>query len=51
VTAVQPSWAIRMKVQDIDGLTEGCRARFIEAFLSIMADRLAMLGNRLIARV
>ena len=51
VTALQPSWAIRMKVQDIDGLSEGCRARFIEAFLSIMADRLAMLGNRLIARV
>ena len=51
VTAVQPSWAIRMRVQDIDGLTEGCRGRFIEAFLAIMADRLAMLGNRLIARV
>jgi len=51
VTAVQPSWAIRMKVQDIDALSEACRARFIEAFLSIMADRLAMLGNRLIARV
>jgi serine/threonine protein kinase len=51
VTAVQPSWAIRMRVQDIDDLSEGCRARFIEAFLAIMADRLAMLGNRLIARV
>ena len=51
VTAVQPSWAIRMRVQDIDGPSEGCRARFIEAFLAIMADRLAMLGNRLIARV
>ena len=51
VTAVQPSWAIRMKVNDIDELSEGCRARFIEAFLAIMADRLAMLGNRLIARV
>jgi eukaryotic-like serine/threonine-protein kinase len=51
VTAVQPSWAIRMRVQDIDGLSEGCRARFIEAFLAIMAERLAMLGNRLIARV
>ncbi len=51
VTAVQPSWAIRMRVQDIDGLSEGCRARFIEAFLAIMADRLAMLGNRLVARV
>jgi len=51
VTAVQPSWAIRMRVQDIDSLSEGCRARFIEAFLAIMADRLAMLGNRLVARV
>ena len=51
VTAVQPSWAIRMRVQDIDDLSEACRARFIEAFLAIMADRLAMLGNRLIARV
>jgi serine/threonine protein kinase len=51
VTAVQPSWAIRMRVQDIDALSEGCRGRFIEAFLAIMADRLAMLGNRLIARV
>src|SRR5213083_397084 len=29
VTAVQPSWAIRMRVQDIDDLSEGCRARFI----------------------
>ena len=51
VTAVQPSWAIRMRVQDIDALSEGCRARFIEAFLAIMAERLAMLGSRLIARV
>ena len=51
VTAVQPSWAIRLRVADIDALTEGCRARFIEAFLSIMADRLSMLGNRLISRV
>jgi len=51
VTAVQPSWAVRLRVQDIDALSEGCRARFIEAFLAIMADRLAMLGNRLIARV
>ena len=51
VAAVQQSWAIRMRVQDIDALSEGCRGRFIEAFLAIMADRLAMLGNRLIARV
>jgi eukaryotic-like serine/threonine-protein kinase len=51
VTAVEQSWAMRLRVQDIDGLSEGCRARFIEAFLAIMAERLAMLGSRLISRV
>jgi len=49
VTAVEPSWAMRLRVQDIDTLSEPCRARFNEAFLSIMAERLAMLGGRLIA--
>ncbi len=49
VTAVEASWAMRLQVADIDGLSEGCRGRFNEAFLSIMADRLAMLGDRLIA--
>ncbi len=49
VTAVEPSWAMRVPVRDIDKLSEGCRGRFIEAFLAIMAERLAMLGNRLTA--
>ena len=49
VTAMEPSWAMRMKVDDIDALSESCRARFNEAFLSIMASRLAMLGGRLVA--
>ena len=49
VTAMEPSWAMRMRVQDIDSLSEHCRARFNEAFLSIMASRLAMLGGRLVA--
>jgi len=49
VTAMEPSWAMRMRVQDIDALSESCRARFNEAFLSIMAARLAMLGGRLVA--
>ena len=49
VTAVEPSWAMRLRVQDIDTLTESCRARFNEAFLAIMAERLTMLGGRLIA--
>jgi hypothetical protein len=33
----------------VDKLSEGCRARFNEAFLSIMAERLSMLGGRLVA--
>ena len=48
VTAVEPTWAMRMRVQDIDGLSDHCRARFNESFLVIMADRLAMLGGRLV---
>jgi len=49
VTAIEPSWAMRIKVDDIDALSESCRARFNEAFLAIMASRLAMLGGRLVA--
>jgi serine/threonine protein kinase len=49
VTAVEPSWAMRMRVEDVDKLSEGCRARFNEAFLAIMAERLSMLGGRLVA--
>jgi len=49
VTALEPTWAMRMRVQDIDNLSESCRARFNEAFLAIMAERLAMLGGRLVA--
>jgi len=49
VTAVEPSWALSLRVADIDGFSEPCRARFTEAFLSIMADRISMLGGRLLA--
>jgi serine/threonine protein kinase len=49
VTAVEPSWAMRMRVDDVDKLSDGCRARFNEAFLSIMAERLSMLGGRLVS--
>ncbi|HYG55104.1 MAG TPA: serine/threonine-protein kinase [Burkholderiales bacterium] len=50
VTAVEPSWAMGLRVADADALSEKCRARFNEAFLAIMADRLAMLGGRLVAQ-
>jgi len=49
VTAVEPSWAMRLRVDDVDTLSESCRARFNEAFLAVMAERLAMLSGRLIA--
>jgi len=49
VTAVEPTWAMRLRVPDIDTLSESCRARFNEAFLAIMAERLTMLGGRLTA--
>ncbi|HZQ73307.1 MAG TPA: serine/threonine-protein kinase, partial [Burkholderiales bacterium] len=50
VTAVQPSWAMALRVQEVDTLPESCRARFNEAFLAIMAERLAMLSGRLVAQ-
>ena len=49
VTAIEPSWAMRMSLENVDAMSVGCRARFNEAFLSIMADRLAMLDGRLVA--
>jgi serine/threonine protein kinase len=49
VTAVEMSWVVPLRIQDIDGFSESCRARFSEAFLSIMADRLQMLGGRLLS--
>lgn len=49
VTAVEMSWVLGLRIKDIDGFSEGCRARFSEAFLSVMADRLTMLGGRLLS--
>ena len=49
VTVIEPSWTMRIQVQAVDQLSDSCRSRFNEAFLSIMAERLAMLGGRLVA--
>ncbi|HTP61370.1 MAG TPA: serine/threonine-protein kinase [Burkholderiales bacterium] len=49
VTAVEMSWVLPLRIQDIDGFTDPCRARFSEAFLSVMAERLSMLGGRLVS--
>ncbi len=49
VTAVEISWVLGLRIHDIDGFSDPCRARFSEAFLSVMADRLSMLGGRLLS--
>ena len=49
VTAVEMSWVLGLRIQDIDGFSDSCRARFSEAFLSVMAERLSMLGGRLVS--
>ena len=49
VTAVEPSWAMRMRVADVDALSDSTRGRFTEAFLATMAARLTMLGGRVIS--
>jgi serine/threonine protein kinase len=49
VTAVEMSWVLGLRMQDIDSFSDPCRARFSEAFLSVMADRLSMLGGRLVS--
>ena len=49
VTAVEVSWVMPVRVADIDRFSDSCRARFSEAFLAVMAERLAMLGGRLVS--
>ncbi|MSQ63441.1 MAG: cyclic nucleotide-binding domain-containing protein [Betaproteobacteria bacterium] len=49
VTAMETSWVLGLRIQDIDGFSDSCRARFSEVFLSVMADRLSMLGGRLVS--
>jgi|CXWL01.1.fsa_nt_gi serine/threonine protein kinase len=49
VTAMETSWVLGLRIQDIDGFSAHCRARFSEAFLSVMAERLSMLGGRLVS--
>jgi len=49
VTAVEMSWVLGLRIEDIDGFSDSCRARFSEAFLAVMAERLTMLGGRLVS--
>ena len=49
VTAMETSWVLALRIEDIDGFSDSCRSRFSEMFLSVMADRLSMLGGRLVS--
>ena len=39
-----------LRVDEVDALPDSCRGRFNEAFLAIMAERLAMLSGRLVSQ-
>jgi len=49
VTATETSWVLGLSVHDIDSFSDPCRARFSEVFLAVMAERLTMLGGRLVS--
>jgi CRP-like cAMP-binding protein len=49
VTAMETSWVLGLRIQDIDGFSDSCRSHFSEVFLSVMAERLSMLGGRLVS--
>ena len=48
VTALKETWAVGLLVDDLDRLSPACHARFSNAFLAIMAQRIAMLSGRLL---
>ncbi len=48
VTALKETWAVCLMVDDLDRFSPACHARFSNAFLAIMAQRIAMLSGRLL---
>ena len=48
VTALKETWAVGLLVDDLDRFSPACHARFSNAFLAIMAQRIAMLSGRLL---
>ena len=48
VTALKETWAVGLLVNDLDRFSPACHARFSNAFLAIMAQRIAMLSGRLL---
>ncbi len=48
VTALKETWAVGLLVDDLDRFSPACHARFSNAFLAIMAQRITMLSGRLL---
>ena len=48
ITAMQPSWAIGLRPEDLDAMSPGCRARFNEAFLALLVERISLVSGRLL---
>ena len=48
VSATEASWAISLTLEDLDALSAKVRARFNEAFLALLVDRISLVSGRLL---
>ena len=48
VTATEPSWAIGFSVEQLESMSPEVRARFNEAFLGLLIDRISLISGRLL---
>jgi len=48
VSATEPSWAIGFSVEQLEGMSSEVRARFNEAFLGLLVDRISLISGRLL---
>lgn len=48
VCATEPSWAIGFTLEQIESMSDEVRARFNEAFLGLLVDRISLVSGRLL---
>ncbi|MDX1374464.1 MAG: serine/threonine-protein kinase [Burkholderiales bacterium] len=48
VTATEPSWAIGFTLEAIESMSTEVRARFKDAFLGLLVDRISLISGRLL---
>jgi serine/threonine protein kinase len=48
VSATEPSWAIGFSVEQLEAMSPEVRARFNEAFLGLLIDRISLISGRLL---